>query len=287
MNKKIGFTGVLGIGVVGLLAANVMIMSNLLTTEKEPAIPVSKEETANYQTEAAAENYESDKAVGIYQSSGGFTYLAAQNTDGGIDNALEEGKRFMLSRPEVLPEKSKLSKAEVLELSAKTLAGKLGLKKEDLTNFDYSLTSSKDSLGDDTLYWDIIYYPKNQSDFPKIYRLMSQINDETKEIRVFINYNSQEGSPLEHEIQEPKAKELAVSAIKQKYALTDETIGRFTVTSIFYVDYPSLKPDTHMWRIYLYPTNKEEYTEIGCYTAYLDAVSGEVIQLESAGDGIG
>jgi hypothetical protein len=42
-----------------------------------------------------------------------------------------------------------------------------------------------------------------------------------------------------------------------------------------------------VWRVYLYPADTDAFAEIGCYTALLDAKTGEAVRLLSAADGRG
>jgi hypothetical protein len=95
----------------------------------------------------------------------------------------------------------------------------------------------------------------------------------------------EEGSPGEDDITEDIALSKAVDAIKSKYALTQETLDRFEVTPVFYSKYEDVPGN--VWFVYLYPFDKDEYTEIGCYSALLNASTGDVLKMMSAADGKG
>lgn len=95
-----------------------------------------------------------------------------------------------------------------------------------------------------------------------------------------------EGTPLENETSSDEAKKIAVDALAEEYALTQETLDRFTVTLKYFVEHPDY-PDKHVWRINLDPANMDDFSEIGCYWTYIDAETGETLQLKSAADGIG
>jgi hypothetical protein len=85
------------------------------------------------------------------------------------------------------------------------------------------------------------------------------------------------------------AKEVAVSsaikAITEKYALKQVLLDKFSVTAKFYSTYEEISGA--VWWVNLYPANADEFSEIGCYTAILNAETGEAIQLLSAVDGKG
>lgn len=101
------------------------------------------------------------------------------------------------------------------------------------------------------------------------------------------NFRSvKEGTPLANEISSDKAEEIGIAAITPKYALTQETLDRFTVTLKYY-EVTDEAPGKHVWRVYLYPTNTDEFSEIGCYWTYIDAETGDALQLKSAVDGKG
>lgn len=95
-----------------------------------------------------------------------------------------------------------------------------------------------------------------------------------------------EGTPSESDLTEEKATEIAIPAIAEKYALAQKTLNRFTVTIKYYAVYEDVS-DEPVWWINLYPTNTNDFTEIGCYTAIISAGSGDVIKLMSAADGRG
>jgi len=93
------------------------------------------------------------------------------------------------------------------------------------------------------------------------------------------------GKPGAEHIVEQTAIDIAIQALIAKYALKQETIDRFTVTPVFYEIYEDIEKP--IWWIYLDPTIKDDFTEIGCYTAIIDAATGEVEQLLTAADGKG
>jgi hypothetical protein len=57
------------------------------------------------------------------------------------------------------------------------------------------------------------------------------------------------------------------------------------VTSVFYSKYEDISGK--VWFVYLYPINPDEFTEIGCYSALIDAATGEALKIMSAADGKG
>jgi len=93
------------------------------------------------------------------------------------------------------------------------------------------------------------------------------------------------GNPDESVISEETAIATAIQLLKEKYALKQETIDRFTVTATFYTKYEDIL--TPVWWVNLYPTNVDEFSEIGCYWALIDSNTGEAVGLFSAADGRG
>ena len=92
-----------------------------------------------------------------------------------------------------------------------------------------------------------------------------------------------EGTPSANDIAVNDAIDIAKSAIQEKYALTDETLKRFSVHTGFNV----VDPEHPTWHIDFYPTIQSDFAEIGCYYVVLDSVTGEIIQISSAADGRG
>jgi prepilin-type processing-associated H-X9-DG protein len=94
-----------------------------------------------------------------------------------------------------------------------------------------------------------------------------------------------EGQPGEGDIAKEDAVSTAIKAVTDKYALTEETLGRFSVTAKFYSVYEDM-PGA-LWNVSLYPSNVGEFSEIGCYTALIGASTGETLKTLSAADGKG
>ena len=93
------------------------------------------------------------------------------------------------------------------------------------------------------------------------------------------------GDPDESYISEETAIANAIKLLKEKYALRQETIDRFTVTALFYIKYEDITEP--VWWVNLYPTNRYDFTEIGCYWALINSDTGEAVGLFSAVDGRG
>ena len=94
-----------------------------------------------------------------------------------------------------------------------------------------------------------------------------------------------EGEPGADELTEERAIAAATELLTEKYALKQGTLDRFTVTAKFYVEHPDAS--SPVWWVSLYPTNRDEFPEIGCYWALIDSKTGEAVQLCSAVDGKG
>jgi hypothetical protein len=98
-------------------------------------------------------------------------------------------------------------------------------------------------------------------------------------------YSYTEGQPGENDISSDAAVTAAVSALTGKYALRQETLDRFKITTVFYSVYEDLT--VPVWYVSLYPENTDDFSEIGCYTGLIDAETGETVRLLSAADGRG
>jgi hypothetical protein len=98
-------------------------------------------------------------------------------------------------------------------------------------------------------------------------------------------YSYTEGQPGENDISSDAAVTAAVSALTDKYALRQETLDRFKITTGFYSVYEDLT--VPVWYVNLYPENTDDFSEIGCYTGLIDAETGETVRLLSAADGRG
>ena len=76
-----------------------------------------------------------------------------------------------------------------------------------------------------------------------------------------------------------------IQLLKEKYALRQETVNRFTVTAKFYIKNPDISAPA--WWVLLEPTNTNDYSEIGSYWAFIDSSTGEEVGLYSTVDGRG
>jgi len=91
--------------------------------------------------------------------------------------------------------------------------------------------------------------------------------------------------PGADDISKETATDAAVEALSQKYTLDRESLDKFSITAKYYSVYEGISGP--VWWVNLYPINVGEFTEIGCYTAILDAGTGEALRLLSAADGQG
>jgi len=92
-----------------------------------------------------------------------------------------------------------------------------------------------------------------------------------------------EGTPGEDDIAAETAIEAATRAIQSKYALTDETIVRFTSQALLNV----ANPNEPVWSVVFNPANSSDFSEIGCYNVTVNARTGEIGNIVSAADGKG
>lgn len=109
------------------------------------------------------------------------------------------------------------------------------------------------------------------------------VYDEDYEITESYVYD--EGQPDADDITQEAAVDTGKKELTQKYALQQEVLDRFSVTTEFYSTYEDLSGP--VWWVNLYPINVDEFSEIGCYTAILNANTGEALRLLSAVDGKG
>jgi hypothetical protein len=91
------------------------------------------------------------------------------------------------------------------------------------------------------------------------------------------------GTPGENDITKENAIEIARDAIVEKYALSDETLSRFTVST----DFNIVDPEQPTWHVNFLPTDQSDFSEIGNYFVTINSPSGEVVKLLSAADGVG
>lgn len=91
------------------------------------------------------------------------------------------------------------------------------------------------------------------------------------------------GTPSEKDLTEEKAIELAKKSVDSEYALTDETWSKFSTGAVLNV--VDLKAP--VWSVTFYPTNQNDFSQIGTYNVTIDSFSGKIIKIMSAADGVG
>ena len=99
------------------------------------------------------------------------------------------------------------------------------------------------------------------------------------------NYNPTfvAGTPSEKDLTEEQAVELAKKSVDSEYALTDETWSKFSTSAVLNV----VDPEAPVWSVTFYPTNQNDFSQIGTYNITIDSLSGEIIKIMSAADGVG
>lgn len=93
------------------------------------------------------------------------------------------------------------------------------------------------------------------------------------------------GQPGEGDIAQEAAVSIAVNSITERYALKQAVLDRFNITATYYTTYSDISGAA--WVVELNPISASDFSEIGCYTAVLNAETGKVLQLRSAADGLG
>ena len=91
------------------------------------------------------------------------------------------------------------------------------------------------------------------------------------------------GTPSEKDLTEKQAVELAKKSVDSEYALTDDTWSKFSIHAILNV----VDPEAPIWGVTFYPTNPDDFSEIGNYYVTIDSHSGDIIKIMSAADGVG
>lgn len=91
------------------------------------------------------------------------------------------------------------------------------------------------------------------------------------------------GTPSEKDLTEEKAVELAKNSVDSEYALTDETWSKFSTGAVLNV----ANPEAPVWSVTFYPTNQNDFSQIGTYNVTIDSLSGKILKIMSAADGVG
>lgn len=91
------------------------------------------------------------------------------------------------------------------------------------------------------------------------------------------------GTPSENDLPEEQAVELAKNSVDNEFALTEETWSKFSTNAVLNV----ADPEAPVWSITFYPTNQNDFSQIGTYNVTIDSRSDEIIKIMSAADGVG
>lgn len=109
--------------------------------------------------------------------------------------------------------------------------------------------------------------------------------EETNKLKKAVNVKPTfvAGVPSENDLPETAAIKTAKDAIVKEYALTDETLSKFSTNAVLNV----VDPKSPIWSITFYPTNQNDFSQIGTYNITIDSLSGKIIKILSAADGVG
>jgi hypothetical protein len=91
------------------------------------------------------------------------------------------------------------------------------------------------------------------------------------------------GTPSANDLTENKAIEIARKAIVKKYALKAETLAKFSTSAMLNV----VDPQAPVWSVTFYPTNQNDFAQIGNYNITIDSLSAKILKIMSAADGVG
>lgn len=287
---KILVTAFILTGGAGIILGNHLITANAIAsgfTEESAVIMPADFYSAGVPTD-----------VGLYENNDGDAYMLAATDNNKATDPSDDIVSRSRGRNTANPTDGNYSEDEARQMGIDAIIKEYGLTPADMDKFDvnvygaYAIDANEDgtipeNAVADHLGWQVTAYPKNQADYPAIFRYGASIDDREQMLsHTFVNYNYVEGTPTADEVQLDQAEEDGIAAIVNKFALTEETLNRFTITTTYYEMNPYF-PGKHVYWIYLYPEIPEEYSEIGCYGAYLDAGTGQVLRLDSAADGVG
>lgn len=100
-----------------------------------------------------------------------------------------------------------------------------------------------------------------------------------------------EGTPGAQEQTKTQSLAMAKEEVIKKYALRPEVLNKFTITATYHeagtyiADH--IEKGKNVWFIEMQPIHQSDYSEIGTYAVYLDALTGKVIKIFSAADAVG
>lgn len=140
----------------------------------------------------------------------------------------------------------------------------------------YAATVVVDGNGKQTIVWNESLSAEDQA------RLEKDLEGGLK-ARENANPTFVAGIPSKNDLTEDEAIETAKSAIVEEFALTDETLSKFSINANFNVA-DSKAP---VWSITFYPTKQNDFSQIGNYNITIDSLSGKIIKILSAADGVG
>jgi hypothetical protein len=150
---------------------------------------------------------------------------------------------------------------------------------ESDTGSEDVVTVVVDDYGKQTIVWDESLSLEDQA------RLKMDLEEEMKANGIGIS-TFVAGTPSENDLAEEQAVEIAKSAVStiiEQYALTDDTLARFSIGTVLNV----FDPESPVWSVTFYPTNQNDFSEIGTYNITIDALSGEILTIMTAADGVG
>ncbi len=91
------------------------------------------------------------------------------------------------------------------------------------------------------------------------------------------------GIPSKDDLAKEDAINIARDALIEEFALTDETLAMFSISSMFNI----ADPEAPKWSIVFYPTNQNDFSKIGTYNILIDSLSGKILKILTAADGVG
>lgn len=251
----------------GYLAANILTTN---TTEEETAV-ISKDLT-----------YAGNIDAELYYNEEGSSYMVLKESDDGqaADQYWESDVLYL----------GTMGEEEAIQESFLTICREYGVLPDDLGKFKIRVRNNYASIDEsevrEHLVWSVEFLPKKQEEFPEVYRYIVTMLDDKTMVDAFLNPLYEEGEPDAAELDEITAIDLAAAAITETFALTQETLDRFSVWGTFYTECPEVS-DTRLWCIIFDSANSQDFMKIGNYHVYVDAATGEILKIETAADGKG
>jgi hypothetical protein len=140
----------------------------------------------------------------------------------------------------------------------------------------YAATVVVDDSGNQTIVWDESLSAEDRARLEKDLETRGSTKDS-------LNSTFIAGTPSENDLTEEQAVDLAKNSVDSDFALTEETWAKFSIDAKLNV--VDLKAP--VWSVTFYPTDQNDFSQIGTYNVTIDSHSSDIIKIMSAADGVG